>query len=232
MKVDQIKCLWVNAFLSFVISIKFKKKKKKSVNSNCLLNLLSLSTAYSNVPKAIIIIPHANMAALLHRGQFHPQSDGYSTASWKSAPCRLPVALCTKRHGSVSRCGGKKSHTHTQKKAPQNCFNQVCFCSFYPLFVCIICVGIFLFGVSSFPRCAFLARLQGFNESISSKHVDFCFHGDPEGLTMSPRLRPTGWWKTLLHFSIFYSHCVPPFLFNSLPLLQLLFLSATSLFAY
>lgn len=26
-----------------------------------------------------------------------------------------------------------------------------------------------------------MARLQGANESVSGKHVDFCFRGDPEG---------------------------------------------------
>lgn len=93
----------------------------------------------------------------------------------------------------------------------------VCFFAlFQPLFVCIICVGTFILRVLV-PRRAFvfLAGLRGANESISGKHVDFCFHGDPEGLTMSPRLRPAGWWKTLLPFSLFYSHFVPPFVLNS-----------------
>lgn len=114
-----------------------------------------------------------------------------------------------------------------KRKNPQNCFYQVCFCSFFSLFLSFVCLhylcGDFFIRISSSLVVLFLARLQGVNESISSKHVDFCFHGDPGGPTMSPRLRPTDWWKTVLPFSLFYSHCVPLFLLNSPPLLHLLF---------
>lgn len=81
----------------------------------------------------------------------------------------------------------------------------------------------FLFGISSSLVGLFLARLQGVNESISSKHVDFCFHGDPEGLTMSQRLRPTDWWKTLLPFPSF--HHIVSLYFSSTLHLWCIFLS-------
>lgn len=124
---------------------------------------------------------------------------------------RRPVAVCTERHGSLSRRLKRRKNTIKLLFYKKNKF------VFYPLFVCIICVGIFILRFLVPCRAfAFLAGLQGANESISGKHVDFCFHGDPEGLTMSPRLRPTGWWKTLLPFSLFYSHFVPPFVLSSL----------------
>lgn len=91
------------------------------------------------------------------------------------------------------------------------------------MFVCIICVGDF-YSASPRPSSGvfffrtILARLQGVNESISSKHVDFLFFfvsmGIQKGLTMSQRLRPTELVENTAGFFfflplLFYSHCAP-----------------------
>lgn len=96
--------------------------------------------------------------------------------------------------------------------------------SLFLSFVCLhyLCWG-FLFGISSslvggFFFRTILARLQGVNESISSKHVDFLFFfvsmGIQKGLTMSQRLRPTELVENTAGFFfflplLFYSHCAP-----------------------
>lgn len=76
-----------------------------------------------------------------------------------------------------------------------------------------------------------LARLQGVNESISSKHVDFFFFvsmGIQKGLTMSQRLRPTELVENTAGFffsppSSFIHIVLPLFLLNS-PSLSRLFM--------
>lgn len=80
------------------------------------------------------------------------------------------------------------------------------FLLFFLSFLSFVCLHFLCWDFSILhllvPHRAFLAELQGVNESVSGKHVDFCFHGDPEGLTMSQRLRPTDWRKALL--SLFF----------------------------
>lgn len=97
--------------------------------------------------------------------------------------------------------------------------------SLFLSFVCLhyLCWG-FLFGISSslvgvFFFRTILARLQGVNESISSKHVDFfffCFHGDPErpdNVTEAPANRTGGKHCRLFFFSpsSFIHIVLPPF---------------------
>lgn len=116
----------------------------------------------------------------------------------------------------------RKKRRERGKKTHRSAFSPSLLLLFFLSFLSFVCLHYlcwdFYSACSSLVRSFFfffLAQLQGVNESISSKHVDFCFHGDPEGLTMSQRLRPTDWWKTLLLFSLFCSHCVPLFLLNS-----------------
>lgn len=114
------------------------------------------------------------------------------------------------------------------KKEEENCFLSLF--SLFLSFVCLhyLCWG-FLFGISSslvggFFFRTILARLQGVNESISSKHVDFfffCFHGDPErpdNVTEAPANRTGGKHCRLFFFSpppLLFTLCSLCFLLNS-----------------
>lgn len=116
-----------------------------------------------------------------------------------------------------------------EKKPHRTAFTKFVFALFSVFFIlCLYALFVLGFFIRHLlvPCRAFLARLQGVNESISSKHVDFCFHGDPEGLTMSLRLRPTDWWKTLLPFSLY----IPLTLTSISPLLSIAVASSFQLY--
>lgn len=108
------------------------------------------------------------------------------------------------------------------------------FLLFFLSFVCLHYLCWDFYSASPRPSSGFcfLAQLQGANESISGKHVDFCFHGDPEGLTMSRRLRPTGCLKRCCLFPSFIhtlSLDLSSTLHHSLSLLITFYISLKSL---
>lgn len=113
-----------------------------------------------------------------------------------------------------------------RKKKPTEVLSPSLFLPFFHSFILCLIV-LFVLGIFMrhplIPCRAFLALLQGVNESISSKRWFLFPWGSrrPDNVTEASANRLVE--NTAAFFPSFYSHCVCPFLFNSPLLLHLLY---------